>query len=384
MHLSRRTFLAGSLATLATHTLWADPAAPSTWEKWETPPTKQGLVLQPKLLTIGGRINLYWTGTGGDIHYPEIHFCSKPAGDGGWDKVFLPYYGQNLGRVRRLAVAAARNVTGMIFQRETNQGNGAVEVSLAFSTDFGFSFSSPMVIDSYVLGQEGGSSVSMGARQSVQRGEFAVCWIGEGGVVRVGGIDPRSVSRPSAVVSGTVSELHGKAEIMGAGPDGFYAVWPEEGKMRCARVKPLQGMVEAPQTLATGEFGRNFSVASYYRGPAFITAVTEAGQLTVLEAKDGKFVDSPKVRFPIRTRKLDSRTALENEKFIHMAILEGGPKPRIWHMTNRSGSWSEPKLVCDLVPDVSLTGFDIACNETHCYIVQSQQQLCGVYRMPFA
>jgi hypothetical protein len=69
---------------------------------------------------------------------------------------------------------------------------------------------------------------------------------------------------------------------------------------------------------------------------------------------------------------------------LHLAILEAGTQPKVWHITNRSGSWSAPSLVCTLNPDVPFTGFDIETTERYVWIVAAQEQLVTLRRFPLS
>lgn len=382
---TRRDFLAGTAATFTLLGLngWA-AETDSGWERFKAPPTEKGLVLQPRLLNVRSRLTLFWAGTSSAARSPEVYYCNKSDGDDDWSKVRAPFFGNDMARVRRVAVATAREATGLIFQRETTQGNGAVEILLSLSYDSGYSFSNPFVLDSYVLGQEGGSYISLAARQGLQRPEFGAMWVAEDGVVRACNIDPRSGFRPRAIVVGNVASIRSKVEIVGAGNEGFYAVWPEAKHLKTAHLKPLNGETEPSVTLAAGDFDRNFCVASYYRGPGFVLAATESGALNVYEVKDEKFNPQAKARFPVHGRKLDSRCALEDRKHLHVAVLESGSVSKLWYTTNRSGSWSEPTLICELEKEVPVTGFDIEVMEEYVWVCAAQEQLFQFRRLKLA
>ena len=377
--IGRRQFLAGSLAGLAYSAL--GPAqAQGAWEKFDNPKTENGLVLNPRLITLKGKVTLFWAGTNSSARAPEVMYCNAGDGDSVWGKTYAPFFGSDLGRVRRLAVATARDVMAVVFQRETTQGNGAVEVLMTLSHDSGYSFGAPFVLDSYVLGQEGGSYLSCGARQGTQRGELAALWVAEGGVVRAANIDPRSGFRPRAVVIGEVESIKARAEVVGAGPDGFYCIWPEGGGLKSVRIKPLTGTMEPAEKLTSGDIQKNFSVASYYRGPAYILSSTEGGEFKIFQAKDGKLVNPSTSKFPLPGRKLDSRSCLEEEKHLHLAVVEQGPQPKLVYITNRSGSWSTAEVITTLQPDVPVTGFDITVSDSHVWAIIGQEQLVSVWR----
>lgn len=376
---SRRHFLAGGLASLALTAVrpgWSQ----SLWESFPKPEGATGLIINPRLVSLKDRITLFWAGTNKDALSPEVMYCSAGDGDNAWNKSRAPFFGNDMGRVRRLAAATSRDAMAVIFQRETTQGNGAVEILLSVSYDSGYSFGTPFVLDSYVLGKEGGSYVSCAARQGKQRPEFAALWVAEGGVVRACNIDPRSGFRPRAVVVGEVETIRSKAEVVGAGPDGFYALWPQTKALKQARIHPLTGTIDPAATLTTGDIQRNFCGASYYRGPGIIASASEPGDFKLFAAQDEKLSPAGASKFPVNGRKLDSRACLEQEKHLHLAIVEGGSTPKLYYTTNRSGSWSQPEVVATLQADVDITGFDIALSGESVWMVVAQEQLCGFYR----
>lgn len=381
--LSRRQFLLATGATLGYCCLenaWGE-ANPSGWQKFAVPTTDSGLVLQPRLTSLRGRATLFWAGTSSEARAPEVFFCSSADGDDGWQKSRAPFFGNDMGRVRRLAVATARDAMALIFQRETTQGNGAVEVLLSLSKDNGYSFSNPFVMDSYVLGEEGGSYLSIAARQGTQRPEFAAAWVAEGGQVRACSIDPRTGFRPQTRVLGEVKSIHSKVEVIGAGQDGFYAIWAEGRSMKSAFIKPLTGTIDEAVSFASGDFQRNFCGASYYRGPGYVVAAAENGDFQVYALKDRKFTAlGSKAKFPVSGRKLDCRADLEGRDHLHMAVLDEGKVPRLLYTTNRSGNWSAPDTICDLKEAVTVTGFDIAVTEGYAWAIVTQSQLLNIFR----
>lgn len=377
--ISRRNFLAGSMAGLAWSAL--GPAqAQSPWQPFEIPATEKGLVNNPRLVTLKGKVTLFWAGTNNAARSPEVMYCNAGDDDAGWGKTYAPFFGSDLGRVRRLAVATSRDSMALVFQRETTQGNGAVEVQLTISTDSGYSFGPPFVMDSYVLGQEGGSYVSVAARQGKQRPEFAALWVAEGGVVRASNIDPRSGFRPRAVVVGEMESIRNKAEVVCAGGDGFHCVWPEGKGLKTTSIKPLTGTIDTATSLTPGDIQRNFCVAAFYRGPGFVAAATEGGDFKIFQTRDGKLLPYSAGKFPLPGRKLDSRCCLEGEQHLHMAVVDQVGQPKISYTTNRTGSWSTPEVVQNLQLDVPVTGFDITVSDSHVWLIVAQEQLVNVWR----
>lgn len=377
--MNRREFLLTGLAGLTLRPGVAR-AQNGGWSAFPAPFTDSGLFLSPRLQNVRGRLYIFWAGTTTEARAPEMFTANASDGDSDWTKPRAPFFGSDMGRVRRLAVANTRDTLAMVFQRETTQGNGAVEVLLTISSDSAYTWSNPFVMDSYVLGEEGGSYVSIAGRQGVQRAEFAACWVAEGGAVRASNIDTRSGFRPRALPVGNLTSIKGKAEVLGAGKEGFYAVWPEEKTLRSARVKPLTGVIEPAATVQTGEFLRFFATASHQRGPGFLVAAPEGGDLSLMEAKDEKLALLDKKRIPLVGRQWECRAALDGDNKLHLALLEPGARGAIYYVHNRGGSWSAPEKVVALREEAPMTGYDIAVTEDYCWVVAGQNQIVHMLR----
>lgn len=377
--MNRREFLMASLAGLSLANARSGYSQ-ETWTAYPAPFTDSGLFLSPRLQNVRGRLYVFWAGTTGEARAPEIFLSSTTEGDNSWSKPRAPFFGNDMARVRKLAVANTRDTLALVFQRETTQGNGAVEVLLTISADSAYSWSNPFVMDSYVLGQEGGSYVSIAGRQGTQRPEFAACWVAEDGAVRASNIDTRSGFRPRALPVGNLSSIKGKAEVLGAGKDGFYAVWPEERTLRCSRVHPLSGVIDPATTVQTGEYLRLFATASHQRGPGFLVAAPEGGDFSTLEAKNDKLAPVDKKRIPLVGRQWECRAALDGDNKIHLALLEPGARAAIYYVHNRGGSWSAPEKVLTLREAAPLTGFDIAATEGYCWVTAGQNQIVHLLR----
>lgn len=383
------TCLTGLLAVLpATLPAQADaPPAASAWETIPNPETNTGLVNSPRLLNIRNRIMIFWAGTSELAKQPEIFFTSRQGGDGDdkWAPSRPPFFGQDFARVRKLAVATARDMMGIVFERETGSGVtgtvGSMEVHMSTSRDFGYSFGTPFLLDSFVLGEASGSYVTAGARQGTQAPEFAVSWVAEGGAVRAASINTRG-DRPEAVSVGHVDEVKTRAEMMGAGTQGFFLIWPENG-MKTAHVKPLQGGPETAMSLAKGSFGNNYSVCYNYRGPGYAVMTSDNGDVQVLEAKGDKFEPKgPPQKDPVRGKNLESRTALDGDRRIHRLTLDPNGNHLIYS-SFKDGKWSEPQPICDLRPDLTSTGIDIAVCEDYVWVCASQAQILTIRRHKF-
>ena len=345
------------------------------------PETNTGLVNAPRLLQIRGKILLFWAGTSTVVKQPELYFASRGNGDSSWAPSKPPFYGRDMSRVRALAVATARDMMAVIFEREGGQ-DGAMEILLSTSADFGYSFSKPFILDSFVLGESSGSYVTLAARQGVKRPEFAAAWVAEAGSLRVTSIDTRSGERPVAVSVGIVPDIKSHAEMLSAGGDGFYAIWPEAGSgLRTVHITALQGEIEKPISLAPGNFGRNFSTCYNFRGPGVVVGTTESGgDLHSYVTKDQRFVAlHPTQKDPVSGRGLSSRTCFDEDKNVHRVTLDPSGNHLIYTLL-KDGKWSTPEPICDLRPDIDVTGIDIVAADGYAWVVAGQGQILTIKR----
>ena len=160
MKLSRVLFFVFLLTSLA---LGQEQTRHSAWSELPRPggESNKGLFLDPSLLNMGSRFHLVWSGTNQDIRHPEVFHSSLDGGDKEWKDPRAPFFGQNKGRVRKLALGKTRNLVGLLFQRTLTQGNDAYEVLLSISSDDGWSWSTTIEIDSYVADKTGGTAVAI-------------------------------------------------------------------------------------------------------------------------------------------------------------------------------------------------------------------------------
>ena len=358
----------------------AEPAA--GWEAISSPETNQGLVLTPRLLQIRDRFYLFWSGTSATVKQPEFYFSSRGGGEEKWSPSRAPFFGDDLGRVRRICAATARDAMGIIFEREANQGGGAMEIYITVSGDMGYEFGKPYLLDAFVLGDQSGSWVTIAARQGVKRAEFACGWVAEDGAVRVCSIDTRSGERPEAKAIGHVRDLKGRVEIVSAGAEGFYAIWPEMGSgLKTSRLRPLAGGVDgSPVSLTPGDYARNFSVCYNYRGPGFVVAGAENGDLQTFVTKDEKFQPlHPTQKSTVTGRGLESRSYYDSKEQIHQLVFNPA-NFKLFYSCYQDGKWSASEEVSQLDKDIQLSGFDIAASDDYIYIVASQGQKIQIKR----
>ena len=108
---------------------------PPSWTELPRPNTGKGLFMEPRLLAMGSRVHMVWSGTTDEIETPEIFHSHISGGDKEWNDPRAPFFGKNKGRVRKIALGKTRNLVGLLFQRTLRQGNDAYEVLLAVSAD---------------------------------------------------------------------------------------------------------------------------------------------------------------------------------------------------------------------------------------------------------
>lgn len=352
-------------------------AASAEWTEVPNPDTRTGLVIQPRFLNLRGKLLLFWAGTSTKAPGAEICVVTKEEGSDAWSATRAPFFGEDLGRVRRLAVATGRDITALAFERTPGQGGNAIEVLLALSTDRGYSFNPPYVLDSFVA-DDLGSWISVAARQGTRRDEIAAAWIADGGQVRVASVDLRSAGyRPEASTVGTSRESSNRVEMATAGSEGFFATWAETKGLKTCRVKPLTGGAEAGVMLATGDFAKNFCTASGgYKGPAFTIGGDESGSLAAWMESDGKFTPLETGKLGLsKSKNLESRCSTDNDKKLHVAVLSADKSEmKVYYTHNKGGKWAAPAVAMELDPSVPCSGLDICVLDDHVYVVVAQGQ----------
>ena len=122
-----------SHSALAQEASSAEPA----WQELKRPGNGKGLFLDPKLLGVGSRVHMVWSGTNDQIRNPEVFHSFSDGKSGKWRSPRAPFFGQNKGKVRKVALGRTRGLIGILFQRSLRQGNDAYEVLLSLSGDQG-------------------------------------------------------------------------------------------------------------------------------------------------------------------------------------------------------------------------------------------------------
>ncbi len=382
--LSRLASLAAilTLAVFSSAPGFTETSDAQSWQTISNPETNKGLVINPRFLTVRSKIMLFWSGTSLSAVAPEIFLTDRGQSDEQWNKTRAPFFGADLGRIRSLSVATARDTMGILFERETTQGNGAMEVMMSMSQDFGYSFGSPFLLDSFVLGDSNGSSVALAARQGTQRPEFAAGWVSEGGKVKASTIDTRRDSRPETAIVGEVANSKTKVDMVGCGRDGFYMIWPENRiGLRSAHLRPLVGGADPATTLVPGDFTRNFGTSYLYRGPGVVVASGDGGSLQSYRSDSGAFKEISTSKETAKGRNLETRCSVDEKQRIHRVVLNSGENKLYYQMLDGT-QWTPLELVCELSKDVKMTGFDVVATEDYVWVVAAQSQIMKLLRHP--
>lgn len=352
----------------------------SPWQPVATPATGGGVVISPKLRVASGRLHMFWgwTNAAAKIVEPEFTYASL-SGDT-WSNPRPPYFGDNMGRVRRIATAVSRQSVGIIFQRQLDQADNAFEVLFALSMDGGWSFSErPGVADSYNHEGTTGTAVAMAGVGGRNPG-FAMGWLTEHRSVRVGILNPKAASdRPRAHNVGTHSVDGERLEMSGENGNGYLAVWNEGSSVKSVRLKPLVGDPEQVHTVLSGQVGLNFALTDRSGKDPLLVVETKSNprgggsRRQVYAWDDGKW--SPVQVSPPEGGELPAPRRLEavqdEDGVLHVVTYPGSGKA-ILYQNNKGGRWSKPEEALALDANLGVTGFDVAVRDGQAYVMAAQ------------
>lgn len=368
-----------ALALVASMALALPAMSEGAWEALPNPDTAGGLVLSPRIKAVSGRLQMVWGWTNEAVKIKEPEFTFASFDGSNWTKPRPPYFGENFGRVRRLAMAQARQVVGAIFQRTMDQDDNAFEIRYALSGDGGWSYSAPATADSFVHEGTTGTAVAM-AGIGGRKPTFALAWLTEAKFVRAGVLDPLNNSdRPRANNLGNYATGSERVEISGEDDGGFVTVWSDGQSVKSARLKPLIGDPEESVTVARGKVGTNFALTDWKgKRPILVfesgTPPADGGsrrQVVAWKDRGWKKVNvappaGGEPPFP------ETMQAVQDEDGnLYVATLDRG-MDAISYQTSRGGKWSAPEVAIDLDDDLTCTGFDIAVHDGSVYVVASQ------------
>jgi hypothetical protein len=383
MRLSKKTILSFLLLCL-TVTAFAQGDSPHpAWSELPRPggEKNKGLFMEPTLLNMGSRIHIVWSGTNENIRRPEVFHSLIDGGDKEWKSPRAPFFGQNKGRVRKLALGKTRNMLGLAFQRTLTQGNDAYEILLAISGDHGWSWSSTIEIDSYVGDKTGGTVVAIEGREGRNRPEFALAWARGYGDVRTANFDLKSTLRPEGSNVGTHAPGLDKIAVGCLGAKGFSVVFNNGAGLTAAYIKALIGKVEDGDNLMRGRFGNFFGVASRPYGPSRVVVGVEKTVESLTSDGTKWKKDEETGSLPFTARGITAECDMDGDKDLHVAMIrpvKGAVE--LWYIGQDDKKWQEPEFIHSFDDKVDLRGFDIASSDKYVVIVASQGFHAKFYR----
>lgn len=354
-------------------------AAETRWEAVPAPETNGGLVLAPRLESGAGRLQMAWGWTNPSSKILDPEFTYSSFNGSAWTRPKAPYFGDNLGRLRKLDMARARQAVGVIYQRTLDQDDRAFEVLYAVSGDGGWSYSRPAVADSYVHEESVGTAVAM-AGIGGRRPTFALGWLTEGRAVRVGVLDPNNNSdRPRASTLGTHGSRSERLELAGDDEGGFIAVWSDGRKLESCRLRPIVGTPEASETVFSGSVGRNFVLTDWQgKRPTLVfeadRAPTGGGpRRQVMRWADRRWQSVDLAAPPQGEAEAPStlEAVQDEDGEIHVLALPRAGDQVLYSRTLK-GRWTEPESVFSLNPRLGVTGFDLAVLKDNVFAVVAQ------------
>ncbi len=367
---------------LAVSLAWGSAAAVSAevsgWESIACPDTKGGLVMCPKLLGLNKPFLAWgWTHKESKMEKPEFTF-SRWQGDS-WAVPRAPFFGKDIGNVRRVASAKAKHSVGIIYQRSQPEKEEALDVIYAISGDRGWSFSKPGVADSFVHEETVGTDVDI-AGVGGKRPTFCFGWLAEARMVKAGILDPSyKGDRPRSNNLGHYGRGCERIELAGENEGGFVSVWNEGGSLHSARIKPLVGTAEESQMVETGKAGLNFDLTDYEgRNPMLVFDLAKAkkgkpSRRNVKTWKDGAWTDvaalpPAKGDFPQYAR---LQACQDEHNVLHVLSLSKDGET-IYYSKLDNGKFTEPEKAMALKPMIGTTGFDLTYCDGYLYAVAAQ------------
>jgi hypothetical protein len=350
-----------------------DAERSSQWTELQRPPVGKGLLMEPRLLSVGSKVHCLWSGTTEEIRTPEIFHAHISGSDTEWKSARAPFFGKNKGRVRKVAVGKTRNLMGLLFQRSLTQGNDAYEVLLAISGDQGWSWSNTIEIDSFVGDKTGGTNLSIEGRQGSNRPEFAMAWGREYGNLRAANFDISSSLRPEGTLVGVQTPGAMKADVGALGKDGFSVVFNSGPGLSTAHVRALVGKIEEGTTFLRGRFGEFFSVASRPYGPSRLAVGTGKTVEAYTSNETSWKNDSQAGTLPFDASGVSVESDMDDKKNLHLVMLRSVSKTsEIWYMGQKDKKWGQPELVYTFDDKVDMRGFDIAAADDFIFIAASR------------
>ncbi len=352
------------------------------WSELPRPSVGSGLMMEPRLTSLRSRVHLLWVGTSDDVRRPEVFHSSITGRDDQWNNPRAPFYGKNLGRVRKVAVGTARDLVAILFQRTLTQGSDAYEIRLSISGDHGWSWSNPIEVDSYVAERSGGTWVAIEGRQGMNRPEFAMSWVRDFGNIRAANLDIKSSLRPEGTLVGTHAPNAMKTEVATLGRDGFVAVFNNGQGLASSHVRGLTGRIAEAETVVAGRFGRFFTISSTPFGPARMAL--GSGRTVEAFTSDGTTFErdaDENFELPFSAQDVDVESCLDDDKNLHLVIAEPSSTGyTLWYIGQNKRQWGELEKVADVETRDDIRGFDIAHSGDQIVIATSQGFRANFFR----
>lgn len=352
------------------------------WEELPRPGSSKGLLMEPRLLGVGPRVHLVWSGTTDEITRPEFFHSSLSGDEKEWSSPRAPLFGRNKSRIRKLGIGKSRNLIGVILQRSLKQSNDAYEIILCLSSDRGWSWTKPVEIDSYVSEKAGGTWVAAEGREGTNRPEFALAWSREYGNVRAANVNISSSIRPEGVLVGQHVDGAVKADVGALGREGFSVIFNNGVGLATAHVKALTGKIEKAHTFIQGRFGNFFTMASRPFGPSRIAVGNGSTLETLTSDNEAWKKDEDESReLPFASSGVMAESDMDEQQDMHLALLvPTGANQELWYIGQRDHKWGTPEKIASYDGDVEIRGFDIAVTDDYIFTAISEGYKARFFR----
>lgn len=364
----------------------AGKALNAAWEVMPTPETNGELALEPQLLGLSKPyLGWGWTNTSSKMVEPEFAFSFLEGSS--WTRPRAPFFGSNVGNLRRMAVAVAKYTVGVIYQRNTEQSHDSFEILYSMSGDKGWSYTTPKVCDSYVHEDTRGTDVAI-AGVGGRKPTFCYGWLAEERQVRLAILDPNfRGDRPRANNVGRYGRGCERVELAGEEHNGFVGVWNEGQRLMSAYITPLVGEAKESQQIVSGKIGQNFSLSdSGGRHPVLVYDLprspkngTRRQVMTWNDKGEWEKIEAaPPLGGDFRLP-LTISSCQDKDKNLYLASVSRNGES-VHFTALRNGRFTVPELCMNLKPLLGVTGVSIACCGDYVFIAASQGPYMQVVR----
>jgi hypothetical protein len=341
--------------------------AEDSWEEMPLPATHQGAVISPSVSTVGGRLAMVWAGTDpeNDITEPEFFFATFDGS--AWSAPRAPYFGDDLGRVRRVVAARSRHALACVFARQPGSSSGALDVMYCYSTDSGWSFTKPILLDSIHGGA--GSTLAVGGSDYREPG-FVAGWVDESDQVRTVLMDSNVGDHPTGKVVGQTSG--GRIQVTGDGQRGYLAAWLNGNSVETVHLKPLTGHPDDILRPVSGA-SRFALAAGGGRPPVLLAQVSQGGKaLLVSLTWSGGGWSAPSQAPLVFPQGSEMRAVQDRQGRLHLLAYDSAANKIFYTRSRPQGGWEPPELALGLDPLMAISGFDMTADDEHLWLVAAQ------------